>query len=107
MHHRNALFKTLGALIEALVERLQKKNTVGLDIRLVNELVRAGISCPAFNPRMKYCFAWWSKDQRGIESLDHNWCLYFPFDTMTYAPGHPSAASQVRWLRYYLLLKDR
>ncbi|KAF4766814.1 hypothetical protein HAV15_010553 [Penicillium sp. str.  len=94
VHHRNALFKTLGALIEALVERLQKKNTVGLDIRLVNELVRAGISCPAFNPRMKYCFAWWSKDQRGIESLDHNWCLYFPFDTMTYAPGHPSAASQ-------------
>ncbi|KAF7518781.1 hypothetical protein PCG10_010558 [Penicillium crustosum] len=93
VHHRYALFKTLVALIKALVERMQRTNTVGLDIRLLNELVRAGISCPAFNPRMKYCFAWWSQDQRGIESLDHDWCLYFPFDTMTYVPGHPSAAS--------------
>lgn len=75
---------------------MQKSNTVGLDIRLLSELVHAGISCPAFNPRMKYCFAWWSKDQRGIESLDHDWCLYFPFDTMTYVPGQSSAAIQVR-----------
>ncbi|KAJ5484268.1 Nucleotide-binding alpha-beta plait [Penicillium expansum] len=94
VHHRNALFKTLGTLIRTLVERMQKSNTVGLDIRLLSELVHAGISCPAFNPRMKYCFAWWSKDQRGIESLDHDWCLYFPFDTMTYVPGQSSAAIQ-------------
>ena len=96
MHHRNALFKTLVTLIKTLVERMQKANTVGLDIRLLNELVNAGISCPAFNPRMKYCFAWWSKDKRRIGSLDHNWCLYFPFDTLTYIPGHHSAAIQVR-----------
>ncbi|QQK44383.1 Nucleotide-binding, alpha-beta plait [Penicillium digitatum] len=94
VHHRNALFRTLGTLIKTLVERMQKTNTVGLDIRLLNELVHAGICCPAFNPRMKYCFAWWSKDQRGIESLDHDWCLYFPFDTLTYVPGQSSAAIQ-------------
>ncbi|CAG8890419.1 unnamed protein product [Penicillium egyptiacum] len=94
VHHRNALFKTLVALIKTLVERMQKVNTVGLDIRLLNELVHAGICCPAFNPRMKYCFAWYSKDQRGIESLDHDWCLYFPFDTLTYVPGQSSAAIQ-------------
>lgn len=78
------------------MERMQKTNTVGLDIRLLNELVHAGISCPGFNPRMKYCFAWWSKDKKGIESLDHDWCLYFPFDTLTYVPGQSSAAIQVR-----------
>ncbi|KAJ9491009.1 hypothetical protein VN97_g2225 [Penicillium thymicola] len=94
VHHRNALFKTLGALIRALAERIQKTNTVGLDIRLLNELVHAGINCPAFNPRMKYCFAWWSNDQSGIESLDHDWCLYFPFDTLTYVPGHTTATYQ-------------
>lgn len=91
-----ALFKTLGTLIRTLVERMQKSNTVGLDIRLLNELVRAGINCPAFNPRMKYSLAWWSQDQKGIESLDYGWCLCFPFDTLTYLPGHPSAAKQVR-----------
>ncbi|CAI7650154.1 unnamed protein product [Penicillium glandicola] len=94
VHHRNALFKTLGTLIRTLVERMQKTNTVGLDIRLLNELVNAGLCCPGFNPRMKYCFAWWSNDKRGIETLDHDWCLYFPFDTMTYLPGHGSAAIQ-------------
>ncbi|KAJ5932042.1 hypothetical protein N7516_006531 [Penicillium verrucosum] len=94
VHHRNALFKTLGALIRALSERIQKTNTVGLDIRLLHELVHAGISCPAFNPRMKYCFAWWSNDQGAIESLDHDWCLYFPFDTLTYVPGHTTATYQ-------------
>ncbi|KAJ5171092.1 Nucleotide-binding alpha-beta plait [Penicillium coprophilum] len=94
VHHRNALFKTLGVLIRALVERMQKTNTVGLDIRLLNELVHAGLCCPGFNPRMKYCFAWWSQDPRGIESLDHDWCLYFPFDTLTYLPGHAPTALQ-------------
>ncbi|KAJ5824842.1 Nucleotide-binding alpha-beta plait [Penicillium robsamsonii] len=94
VHHRNALFKTLGTFIKTLVERMQKTNTVGLDIRLLNELVHAGICCPAFNPRMKYCFAWWSEDMRGIATLDHDWCLYFPFDTMTYVPGHPPTTIQ-------------
>ncbi|KXG54358.1 Nucleotide-binding, alpha-beta plait [Penicillium griseofulvum] len=94
VHHRNALFKTLGTLIKTLVERMQKANTVGLDIRLLNELVYAGIWCPGFNPRMKYCFAWWSQDAKGIETLDHDWCLYFPFDTLTYVPGHDGAAIQ-------------
>ncbi|KAJ5283006.1 hypothetical protein N7497_001831 [Penicillium chrysogenum] len=94
VHHRNALFHTLNALIKALVERMQRGNTVGLDIRLLNELVHAGICCPAFNPRMKYCFAWHSKEQRAIVSLDHDWCLYFPFDTLTYIPGHRTAAFQ-------------
>ncbi|KAJ5194421.1 Nucleotide-binding alpha-beta plait [Penicillium cf. griseofulvum] len=94
VHHRNALFKTLGTLIKTLVERMQKTNTVGLDIRLLNELVHAGIWCPGFNPRMKYCFAWWSQDVKGIETLDHDWCLYFPFDSLTYVPGHGGAAIQ-------------
>ncbi|KAJ5365636.1 Nucleotide-binding alpha-beta plait [Penicillium concentricum] len=94
VHHRNALFKTLGTMIKTLVERMQKTNTVGLDVRLLNELVYAGICCPAFNPRMKYCFAWWSQDMRGIATLDHDWCLYFPFDTMTYVHGHPPTAIQ-------------
>ncbi|CAG7960199.1 unnamed protein product [Penicillium nalgiovense] len=102
VHHRNALLHTLNALIKALVERMRRGNTVGLDIRLLNELVHAGICCPAFNPRMKYCFAWHSKDQRAIGSLDHDWCLYFPFDTLTYIPGQSSAA-----ILYYAYVMSR
>ncbi|KAJ5787785.1 Nucleotide-binding alpha-beta plait [Penicillium paradoxum] len=102
VHHRNALFKTLGAMIRLLVERIQKQNTIGLDSRLLTELVQAGFSCPAFNPRMKYCFAWWSQNSRAIQTMDHDWCLYFPFDTLTYAPDHDASTIQ-----YYAYLMSK
>ncbi|KAJ5952900.1 Nucleotide-binding alpha-beta plait [Penicillium vulpinum] len=94
VHHRNAIFKTLGTLIKTLADRMQKSNTVGLDVRLLSELVHAGIHCPGFNPRMKYCFAWWSRDINAIAIMDHDWCLYFPFDSLVYIPGHGPAAIQ-------------
>lgn len=82
-------------MIKLLVERIQQQNTVGLDHRLLNELVQTGIACPAFNPRMKYCFAWYSRNETIIRSLDHDWCLYFPFDTLNYVPGRTSTEIQV------------
>ncbi|KAJ5542637.1 Nucleotide-binding alpha-beta plait [Penicillium sp. DV-2018c] len=94
VHHRNALFLSLCKLIRILVVNIKRNQIVGLDFRLLNELVQTGLRCPGFNPRMKYCFAWYSEDQQAIMSLDHDWCLYFPFDTMTYLPGHSVAAIQ-------------
>lgn len=83
------------SMIKALVDRIRKQKTVGLDARLLQELVQTGIACPAFNPRMKYCFAWWSENPAIIQSLDHDWCLYFPFDTLNYVPGHDPIDIQV------------
>ena len=74
---------------------MSKQNTIGLDTRILTELVQTGLSCPAFNPRMKYCFAWYSQDAKGIQGLDHDWCLYFPFDTLTYVPGNQPTAIKV------------
>jgi hypothetical protein len=104
VHHRNALFLALCKLIKTLVASIKKHRTIGLDSRLLTELVQTGFHCPAFNPRMKYCFAWYSEDQQAIMSLDHDWCLYFPFDTMTYLPGHTIAAIQVRNVMDHLTL---
>ncbi|KAJ5143524.1 Nucleotide-binding alpha-beta plait [Penicillium bovifimosum] len=102
VHHRNALFLTLCKLIRILVASIKRNRTIGLDSRLLTELVQAGIECPGFNPRMKYCFAWYSEDQQAIMSLDHDWCLYFPYDTMTYLPGHTIATMQ-----FYAFLMNR
>jgi hypothetical protein len=82
-------------MIETLVGRIKKQNTVGLDVRLLQELVQIGIACPGFNPRMKYCFAWWSEIAPVIQGLDQDWCCYFPFDTLNYVSGHDSTEIQV------------
>jgi hypothetical protein len=83
------------AMIQTLVGRIKNKNTVGLDLRLLQELVQTGIGCPGFNPRMKWSFAHLSKEQPIIDSLDQGYCLYFPFDTLNYVPGHTSLDVQV------------
>ncbi|KAJ5342165.1 Nucleotide-binding alpha-beta plait [Penicillium brevicompactum] len=87
VYQRNKLFHTLVTMIRILVERMQRQNTVGLDYRLLCELTGAGIACPAFNPRMKFCIAFTSEDQAIINTLSKDWCIYFPFDTLSYATG--------------------
>lgn len=97
VYQRNKLFHTLVTMIRILVERMQRQNTVGLDYRLLCELTGAGIACPAFNPRMKFCIAFTSEDQAIINTLSKDWCIYFPFDTLSYATGCSAMDLQVCW----------
>jgi hypothetical protein len=86
VHARNKLFYTLKSMIEVLVERLGAEQTMGLDSRLVTELLRAGLECPAFNPRMKYVLAEASEDQGIIRRMHPEMLPFFPFDTLTWVP---------------------
>lgn len=86
VHARNKLFYTLKSMIEGLVERLGASQTMGLDSRLVTELLRAGLECPAFNPRMKYLLAEASEDQGILRRMHMQWLQLFPFDTLTWLP---------------------
>lgn len=95
MHTRNKLLVTLKEMMEHLVERLRYGQIVGLDIRLVTELLRAGLECPAFNPRMKYVLAEISEDQAIFGRMNENWLPYFPFDTLTWLRPNNSNALEV------------
>ncbi|OKP14079.1 hypothetical protein PENSUB_185 [Penicillium subrubescens] len=93
VHTRNKIHFTLKTMMEHLVQRLRGGGQiVGLDTRLVTELLRAGIECPAFNPRMKYVLAEISDDQAFFGRMSDNWLPYFPFDTLTWLrPNNPNA----------------
>ncbi|EPS28431.1 hypothetical protein PDE_03377 [Penicillium oxalicum 114-2] len=84
VHTRNKLFVTLKEMIAALVERLKRKRDVGLDQRLVSELLNAGIQCPAFTPRMKYVLAEVTEDVQILNRMHPQAVAYFPFDTLTW-----------------------
>ncbi|KAJ5092588.1 hypothetical protein NUU61_007458 [Penicillium alfredii] len=88
VHAYKELFLTLRGMIMILKDRIRRRNTVGLDQRLLFELVNAGVNCPAFNPRMKYCFAYLADDLTVLSHLPENYVLYFPFDTLTWLPGY-------------------
>jgi hypothetical protein len=92
VHARNKLYDSLRLMIDALVGRLRNGQTVGLDTRLVSELLRAGLECPAFNPRMKYVLAETSQDQGVLRRMNPGYLIFFPFDTLTWLrPNNPVA----------------
>lgn len=87
VHERNKVFQALRFMIEALVARMKKEQVVGLDNRLVLELIQTGLRCPAFNPRMKFCLAHVGEDHRTLQGMPEVWMTYFPFDTLTWLPN--------------------
>lgn len=93
---RNQIYKTLLAMVEVLAGRLQNSRTVGLDARLLSELVRAGLECPAFNPRMKYRLAYISGDQDILGRMQKDWLRLFPFDSLTWLRPNDATALEVR-----------
>lgn len=95
VHTRNKLFVTLKEMIAALVERLKRKRDVGLDQRLVSELLNAGIQCPAFTPRMKYVLAEVTEDVQILNRMHPQAVAYFPFDTLTWLRPYDIGALDV------------
>lgn len=86
VHERNKIFQALRFMIEALVTRMKTEQVVGLDKRLVTELIQVGLRCPAFNPRMKFCLAYVGEDYQTAQKMPEVWMTYFPFDTLTWLP---------------------
>ncbi|KAJ6008629.1 hypothetical protein N7522_003645 [Penicillium canescens] len=90
IHTRNQVFDLLKKMVDNLRNHLQRTTrTVGLDQRLLRELAWCGVLCPGFNPRQKYSIAYKSGLDEFDNVLDHDWCLYFSFDTLNYADDHP------------------
>ncbi|KAA8643444.1 hypothetical protein EYZ11_008422 [Aspergillus tanneri] len=95
---RNQLFDMTNRHIMSLVSRIKRSNTVGLDQRLLRDLLYAGLNCPAFNERQKYTLCVNSEDMREIlrfSDLDK----WFPFDTLVKIPQHSRTTH-----RYYASL---
>jgi hypothetical protein len=80
------LFELVSRQIKALVARMKKCNTVGLDQRLLRELLYSGLKCPAFNERMKYTLCANSEDQTEILRFQ-DMGKWFPFDTLVKLPN--------------------
>ncbi|KAJ5825254.1 hypothetical protein N7474_002392 [Penicillium riverlandense] len=87
VHARQKLYDTLRSMILALVQRMEKEKTVGLDGRLVRELVLAGLNCPVFNPRMKYSLGIFGKCRDIVANMNWEYSVYFPFDSLILLPN--------------------
>ncbi|RHZ53764.1 hypothetical protein CDV55_103813 [Aspergillus turcosus] len=85
VHDRNQLFELVNRHILSLVARVKRSNTVGLDQRLLRELLYAGLNCPAFNDRQKYTLCVNSEDTAEILKFP-DMGKWFPFDTLVKSP---------------------
>ncbi|KAJ5595544.1 Nucleotide-binding alpha-beta plait [Penicillium hispanicum] len=89
---RNRLFRTLRFMVQTLIQILRYENIVGLDQRLISEMVMAGLRCPAFNPRMKFCLAYVGRQEQILQRMSEEMMLFFPFDTLTWLPPFDTVA---------------
>ncbi|PWY83497.1 hypothetical protein BO70DRAFT_335557 [Aspergillus heteromorphus CBS 117.55] len=86
VHDRNQLFELTNRHIMSLVSRMRKSNTVGLDQRLLRDLLQAGLNCPGFNERQKYTLCVNSEEDSEIAKIP-DLSKWFPFDTLVNLPN--------------------
>ncbi|KAL1881510.1 Actin-related protein 2/3 complex subunit 4 [Paecilomyces lecythidis] len=100
---RNTLFNACVRQLKALVTRVRRSRTMGLDHRLVQDLLAAGLNCPAFNDRMKFTLVAHSGNLNDVTQFPGSG-KYFPFDTLVRMPGFNEST-----LMYYarLISKSR
>ncbi|KAL3449285.1 hypothetical protein BJX65DRAFT_317071 [Aspergillus insuetus] len=98
VHDRNQLFELANRHIKSLVARIKRYNTVGLDQKLLHDLLQAGLKCPAFNERQKYTLCINSEISSEINKSPEigKW---FPFDSLVKMPNFPEEIH-----RYYARL---
>lgn len=95
---RDNLFQAINRQILALTARIAKEKVIGLDHKLVNDLLRAGSSCPAFNERMKFTLLCNSEALPPQPILFPNLRLYWPFDMLVKRPNATEHEVMVRRL---------
>ncbi|KAL2369110.1 hypothetical protein BDBG_06939 [Blastomyces gilchristii SLH14081] len=81
---RNQIFSATLRLIHALVPQVERGQTIGLDSRLVQELLEAGLRCPVFNDRQKFVLNVAAKNHSVVASPTER---FWPFDTITRKPN--------------------
>ncbi|KAL2871536.1 uncharacterized protein BJX67DRAFT_389109 [Aspergillus lucknowensis] len=86
VHDRNQLFELANRHIIALVARVKRVNTVGLDQKLLHDLLQAGLKCPAFNERQKYTLCVNSEISSEINKFPEMG-KWFPFDCLVKMPN--------------------
>ncbi|KAI2245529.1 hypothetical protein LOZ11_005666 [Ophidiomyces ophidiicola] len=78
---RNALYYACYRQLEALVPRVAEKQTLGLDSRLVLDLLAAGLRCPTFSDRQKAALYAAAGDMNAFNATPAT-AKYWPFDTL-------------------------
>lgn len=86
VHDRNTLFEMANRHIKSLVFRLKITKTIGLDQRLLRELLYAGLNCPTFNERQKFTLCVNSEDISEILKFP-GMGKWFPFDALVRMPN--------------------
>ncbi|RDW72624.1 uncharacterized protein DSM5745_07796 [Aspergillus mulundensis] len=86
---RNRIFDLSNRHILSLSSRIHQK-TVGLSRKLLQELLHAGLKCPAFNERQKYTLCVNSGIELEINKLS-DMAKWFPFDTLSNKPDFHDA----------------
>ncbi|KAL2820019.1 hypothetical protein BJX63DRAFT_444974 [Aspergillus granulosus] len=88
VHDRNQLFELANRHMLSLLSRVKRVNTIGLDRKLLYDLLQAGLKCPAFNERQKYTLCINSEISSEINKFPEigKW---FPFDCLVKMPNFP------------------
>lgn len=76
---------------------MKRTNTIGLDHRLLRELLYSGLNCPAFNERQKYTLCVNSEDMSEIVRFPEAG-KWHPFDTLVRIPSFDSMTNVVGFL---------
>ncbi|KAJ6113276.1 Nucleotide-binding alpha-beta plait [Penicillium sp. IBT 18751x] len=86
------LFDALLVMVELLYHRIGNSRTVGLDYRLVSEMMQTGLRCPGFNPRMKFAIIEAGRDHLTMQRMSRDALSLFPFDTLTWLAPYDVAS---------------
>lgn len=66
--------------------RVEERKTLGLDSRLVHDLLRAGLRCPTFTGRQKAALCHAANDMDKYKTMT-DIVKYWPFDTLSRKPN--------------------
>lgn len=91
---RNQLFTVTLRHVNALVPKIEKDKIVGLDRKLLGELLDAGLKCPGFNERQKFALVMASKVSTEYHRLSAV-ARYWPFDTLCMKANTSNATMMV------------
>lgn len=89
------MFELVNRHIKSLAFRLKNTKTIGLDQRLLRDLLYAGLNCPTFNERQKFTLCANSEDISEILKFP-DMGKWFPFDTLVRMPAFEENTLLVR-----------
>ncbi|WEW56727.1 hypothetical protein PRK78_002176 [Emydomyces testavorans] len=86
VEQRNSLYYACYRQLQALVPRVAEQKTLGLDRRLLLDLLNAGLRCPTFNDRQKAALHIAANDMNAYKNTPET-LKYWPFDILIRKPS--------------------